>query len=89
MELWNGAPSVRIWVAGTRRVLGVVQPHDSFDDLPASVRTIWNGKDVEADWATAIHGDFKVCPVGEARPGRMQQVTLVDARRLSTRPRRP
>ncbi|MGH6910402.1 MAG: hypothetical protein ACREE0_18965 [Phenylobacterium sp.] len=87
MELWNGAPSVRIWVVGTDRVLGVVQPHDSLDDLPASVRRIWSGKDVEADWATAIYGDFKVCPVGGDRPGRMQRVMLIEAVHLTGRPR--
>ena len=87
MELWNGTPSVQIWVVGTHRVLGVVQPHDSLDDLPAGVRKIWNGKDVEADWATAIYGDFKVCLVGGDRSGQMQRVTLVEAFRLTARPR--
>jgi hypothetical protein len=85
MDLWNGAPTVRIWVTGTRRVLGVEQPTQSFDDLPPAVQRIWRGG--EADWATAIYGDFEVCALTPRRPGRMQQVRLVDARRLSARPR--
>lgn len=87
IELWNGTPSVRIAVSGTHRVLGVIQPNESFGDLPASVRSIWTGKDPEVDWKTAIYGDFKVCPVGSDRPGRMQRVTLIKANRLIARPR--
>jgi len=87
MELWNGTPSVRIAVSKTHRVLGVVQPNTSFDDLPASVRGIWTGKDPEVDWKTAIHGDFKVCPLAAERSGRVQRVTLIEAVRLSARPR--
>jgi hypothetical protein len=49
MELWNGAPSVRIWVVGPKRVLGVVHKQASFKDLPLAVRQIWTG--AEADKA--------------------------------------
>jgi hypothetical protein len=85
MELWNGSPTVRIVVG--KRVLGVDQPNQSIDDLPAGVRRIWTGKDPEADWRTSIHGDFKVCPLAADRPGRMQPVTLIEAVHLVARPR--
>jgi hypothetical protein len=85
MDLWNGAPTVRIWVIGTRRILGVEQRSEGFDDLPPSVRGIWTGRDPEADWSRAIYGDFKVCALAPDRPGHMQTVRLVDARRLSAR----
>lgn len=88
LALWNGAPTVRIAVAKTRRVLGVAQPTESFDDLPPPVRAIWTGKDANADWATAIEGDFKVCALTPDRPGHMPSVRLVDAVRLTPRPRR-
>jgi hypothetical protein len=88
MDLWNGAPTVRIWLAGTHRVLGVEQQTETFDDLPPGVRRIWTGKDTDADWATAIYGDFRVCAVTEARPGRMQRVRLIGATHLAPRPRR-
>ena len=87
MDLWNGAPTVRILVLGTRRVLGVAQTSESFDDLPSAVRRIWTGRDAEADWATSIVGDFEVCALTPDRPGHMQRVRLVDARRLTARPR--
>ena len=88
MSLGTGAPTVRIAVTGTRRVLGVVQPNERFDDLPPIVRAIWSGKDPDADWATAIDGDFKVCPMAQARAARMQAVRLVEAAHLTARPRR-
>ena len=87
MALWNGNPAVRISVPGTRRVLGVVQPNGRFDDLPPEVRRIWTGRDVDADWKTAIEGDFTVCPVAPARRGRMQPVRVIGAANLSARPR--
>ncbi|HEX5263831.1 MAG TPA: hypothetical protein VFW13_09910 [Phenylobacterium sp.] len=83
MGLWNGAPTVRIAVTGSHRLLGVVQPSERLDDLPASVRAIWTGRDSDADWATSIVGDFEVCPVDVAQPGHLQMVRLVQARRLS------
>jgi hypothetical protein len=87
MELWNGAPSVRIWVVGTKRVLGVAQQEASFKDLPFAVRQIWTGADADKDWATAIYGDFEVCPLAAERAGHMQAVRLIDATHLSWRPR--
>jgi hypothetical protein len=87
MELWNGAPSVRIHVTGTQRVLGVVQPNKRFNDLPPEVRRIWTGKDADADWKTSIYGDFEVCPVIASKPERMQSVRLIGASKLAARPR--
>ncbi len=85
--LWNGTPAVRISVLGTHRVLGVVQPNARFDDLPPAVRRIWTGQDVDADWKTAIEGDFRVCPAAPARPGRMQPVRVIGAANLKLRRR--
>ena len=87
MALWNGTPTVRIWVVGTRRILGVAQQDEAFDRLPASVRKLWDGKNPDADWSTVIYGDFKVCALAPGRPGRMQEVEVMDARRLVLRPR--
>jgi hypothetical protein len=87
MQLWNGSPTVRISVIGAHRILGVVQPNQSFDDLPPAVRRIWDGKDVQADWGTAIVGDFTVCAVRPERPGHMQMVRLTATRHLVARPK--
>ena len=88
MALWNGAPTVRIWVIGTRRILGIVPSDNAFDQLPAPIRELWDGTNHDADWNTVIYGDFKVCARAPKRPWRMQMVTVMDARRLVLRPRR-
>ena len=88
MSLWNGTPSVRIWVVGTRRILGVVQQDETFDDLPANIRQVWDAKGDEAMWNTDLFGDFRVCAVTESRPGWMQMVKVEQARGLRVQPRR-
>jgi hypothetical protein len=87
MSLANGTPSVRIWVVGARRVLGVVQQDESFDDLPANIRHLWAAHGDEAMWSSYLFGDFHVCPVTKSRPGRMQIVRVEGATNLRIRPR--
>ena len=87
LSLNNGAPTVRIWVVGTHRVLGVLQPNERFSDLPAGVRQLWAGKTNEQIWASEIVGDFEVCAITRSTVGRMQVVRLEAARRLVLEPR--
>ena len=82
MSLWNGTPSVRIWVVGTKRILGVVQPDEKFDDLPETIRRAWAAHGDDAMWRSDLLGDFQVCPVTANRPGRMQMVTVTGATHL-------
>ena len=88
MSLWNGAPTVRIWIVGTRRMLGVRQPNDSLEDLPPNVRRLWATHGDAAMWESELFGDFRVCPLAPDRPGHMQPVRLESASRLVLRPRR-
>ena len=87
LSLHNGAPTARIWVVGTHRVLGVLQPNERFSDLPASVRQLWAGKTNEAIWASEIVGDFEVCAVTASTVGRMQMVKVTAAKHLVLKPR--
>jgi hypothetical protein len=87
LSLSNGAPTARIWVVGTHRVLGVLQPNDSFTDLPAGVRQLWAGKTNEEIWASEIVGDFEVCAATRSMVGRMQLVTVKAAKHLILKPR--
>jgi hypothetical protein len=87
MTLSNGNPSVRIWVVGTRRVLGVVQQDESFDDLPANIRNLWDAHGDDAMWSNYLLGDFRVCPVTRSKPGWMQFVTVREGTNLRVRPR--
>jgi hypothetical protein len=87
MTLANGTPSVRIWVIGSQRVLGVVQQDESFNDLPANIRQLWAAHGDDAMWSSYLFGDFTVCPVTKSEPGHMQLVSLRDGKRLHVRPR--
>jgi hypothetical protein len=65
LSAWNGSPTMRIWRAGTKRILG------DHDDWPLPEKLAEHmGWDVEA-W-----GDFEVCPFTKERPGAMQMVCI-------------
>ena len=86
LSLWNGAPSLRLWRAGTGRILGVIadrqgDPEKDFAGLPPDVQHLLTGDQ------TAVWGDYVVCPLTRSRPGRMQFVCIDSARRLTARPR--
>lgn len=74
MELTNGTPSVRIWLVGTKRMLGVHQQDELFDQLPVNIRRAWEGSDGVA--GHRLFGDFRVCPRTPSRPGWMQMVSV-------------
>jgi hypothetical protein len=82
LAIWNGAPAVRIWPVGTRRMLGVHTPEGEGygDDLmPVAVRAM-----VEtAPEHTVVYGNYRVCPLTAERPGRMRIVYIARAWRLS------
>src|ERR1043165_8202874 len=54
LSYYNGAPSTRIWVVGTHRILGVPS-EDS--ELPPNVKSLLNSFDDQ------IFADFTVCPL--------------------------
>ncbi|MBV9881915.1 MAG: hypothetical protein JO276_02805 [Sphingomonadaceae bacterium] len=84
---YNGTPTYRIWILGTRRMLGVVgrSGHDLGDEypLPANLETAFGPRPFDLD----IFGDFRVCPLTRARPGVMQSVYVVRGRHLLVRRR--
>lgn len=87
MSLSNGTPSVRIWVVGTHRMLGVVQQDKRFTDLPANIRQLWAAHGDDEMWSSDLFGDFRVCALTKDRPGRMQFVRVEEAANLHLRPR--
>ena len=81
--MYNGAPALRIWRVGTRRVLGVSEQKFSvagYRNIPKEIEEQIN-QDVE------IFGDFLVCPFTRSRPGEMQLVCIDEARNLVVRKR--
>ncbi len=73
----NGTPSVRIWIVGTRRMLGVLNARGDAEGeglMPPEVA----GR-VGPAGDRRVFGDYRVCPLGPDRPGRMRDVFISDA----------
>ena len=83
LSLWNGAPSVRIWVVGTKRILGVSEGRftpDHYALLPAPLpQTL--------DWETDYFGSYAVCPFEPDTRGTMRLVCVAGVEGLSIRRR--
>jgi len=63
---WNGNPTRRIWIVGTKRVLGVREG----TELPKAL------DDRLGDFDDVATGDFEVCPLTVEQPGRMHVVCV-------------
>lgn len=78
LSVYNGAPAVRLWRVGTRRVLGVSEQRfnlPGYRNLPESVSKQLNGDN-------EIVGDFLVCPFTPPKPREMQLVCIESAKNL-------
>ena len=75
----NGTPALRIWIVGTKRMLGVTAGPiaDDADDPIAPENILIFTSDVEG-----IFGDFEVCPFTPERKGYMQMVCVQSATKL-------
>ena len=74
LALWNGAPSERIWVVGTKRMLGVTGRSER--SLPSYLQE-------QLTWDVNIYGDFWVCPLFDPpRAGHMEFVCVHSWRNL-------
>jgi hypothetical protein len=80
MQVTNGTPSVRIWLVGTKRMLGVREQDAQFENLPAEVRKAWASKG--PPWEHRLYGDFRVCALTSERPGWMQMVRVESGKNL-------
>lgn len=71
LSTYNGNPSLRIWPAGSRRLLGVVED-ESLLSIPANIRNL-------VGFEHDVRGSFLVCPFTEAKAGYMQFVCVEEA----------
>jgi hypothetical protein len=81
MSLVNGAPSVRIWLVGTKRTVGVSEGKyfdPRYCNLPPELQT-------KLSWDTDLFGDFVLCPFERSQPGVMRLVCVDGARHLVVR----
>ncbi len=85
MSSWNGAPSVRIWRVGTKRILGVSEQRfrlEGFCNLPPGLNS-------RLSFETDLFGDFTVCPFTAEKPGEMEMVCVESGTNLEVRKREP
>ena len=83
LSVYNGAPAVRLWRIGTRRVLGVSEQRFNlagYRNLPESLTQQLNG-------TNEIVGDFLVCPFTSPKPREMQLVCIESAKNVSVQNR--
>src|SRR6266851_4766894 len=78
LSVYNGAPAVRLWRIGTRRVMGISEQRFSqsgYRNLPEDLLKQLN---VESE----LFGDFLVCPFTPAKPREMQLVCIESAKNV-------
>jgi len=79
LAMYNGNPTLRIWVVGTHRVLAVnfhgVNGVLSYD-LPDTLVRLLTSWEEETAWHKRIFGNFTVCPLEKYRSGWMQAVSV-------------
>ena len=77
LSAWNGNPTFRIWVVGTKRMLGIRQGTEMPNDLQALL----------GSFETEVTGDFVVFPLTRQKEGVMQIVCVSKASNLLKRSR--
>src|SRR4051812_24139653 len=80
LSVYNGAPSIRLWPMGTKRLLGIIDPNDTSNApgptvLPVEIKN-------KLDWDKDVLGDFFVCPLKHQQPGKMQTVCIESGKNL-------
>lgn len=83
LSLFNGAPTIRLWRAGTRRMLGVSGSYSQpgYSSIPEALEK-------QLDWETELWGDFLVCPFTPRRAKEMQMICIEEGKNIVARKRR-
>ena len=76
----NGTPALRIWIVGTKRMLGVTS-NSTADDADEPVVP----EQLKFDPSEKAFGDFEVCPFTPQRSGAMQMVCVASVKNFSLR----
>ena len=75
LTYYNGNPSSRIWIVGTKRLLGVRESDGEVAHMPRELRELMS-------WGREIFADFVVEPLTPSKPGVMQMVRVVSASKI-------
>jgi hypothetical protein len=77
LSLCNGTPSFRIWIVGTKRMLGIDQSGNEVPSMPQALRDlIINGDN------RSVFADFVIEPLTPYKQGVMQTVRVVSASKI-------
>ena len=82
LSLYNGAPTIRLWRAGTKRMLGISSSYsrEGYSSIPDELER-------QLSWETELWGDFLVCPFTRRKPGEMQMICVESAKNVFARKR--
>ena len=83
LSVYNGAPAMRIWKVGTKRMLGVSEQRFAVPGYRNVPETIQNQLNQDVD----IFGDFLVCPFTRPKAGEMQLVCIEEGKKLNVQKR--
>ena len=72
LAVYNGAPALRIWKIGTKRMLGVSEQRFAL----AGFRNIPEDLQAKIDQDKFLYADFVVCPFTSPRSNEMQLVCI-------------
>lgn len=75
LTYYNGNPSSRIWIVGTKRLLGVRESSDEVAYMPKELQDLMS-------WDREIFADFVVEPLTPYKLGVMQMVRAVSASKI-------
>lgn len=85
LSVYNGAPALRIWKVGTRRMLGVSEQRFAVAGYRNVPETVQNQLNQDVD----LFGDFLVCPFTRPKAGEMQLVCIEEGKNLKAQKRQP
>jgi hypothetical protein len=78
LSAWNGAPTFRIWVVGTKRILGVSEGMFG----PVGYDLLPQGIPAPVSFDEGYFGDFTVCPFQPPSQNKMRLVCVAAVRHL-------
>ena len=83
LSLYNGAPTIRLWRAGTKRMLGVSASYSKpgYSSIPEEIEKLLN-------WESEVWGDFLVCPFTRQKANEMQMICIESGKNIVVRKRK-
>ena len=83
LAVYNGAPALRIWKIGTKRMLGVSEQRFAIE----GIRNVPEDVQMKIDQNKFLYGDFLVCPFTAPRSNEMQLVCIESVTNLRIKDR--